>query len=113
MPKSHLLIAAATAALLTAGGGSGTFAQTLCEFTPPPSETFTYHGYGSHPAEPGAPGTSTVVVIEGTASYVCGDGRSGAQAITGKDYTQGPGNSPFNDHDSSTCEVISGPLPCP
>jgi hypothetical protein len=119
MSKPHLLISAATATFLItgliAGGNSGAFAQDLCEYMPSlTSDTLTHHGYSNKLAQPGARGTSTVVVTTGTISESnCPAGTSGTVAITINDYTQGPGKSPFDDHDSSTCETISGNAPCP
>jgi hypothetical protein len=114
--KSHLLITAATAAFLITSQSSGTIAQTLCEYTHSQTgpDTFTYKGYSSNPAEADAPGTSTVVVTTTTLSVVSGScpDQSGTITLTDNNYIQGPGNSPFDDHDSTTCEA-TGTQVCP
>jgi hypothetical protein len=70
------------------------------------SDPVYYDGYSNHPASGPGPGTSTVVVSTTTTTQTpaaAGCDPVGTMTVTTIDYTAGPGQSPYDSHDSSTC----------
>ncbi len=116
MSKSVLI--AATTVLFVAAGTSSAFAQTvICQGFGLTSvgAPMAYHGYSNQPATLGAPGTSTVQIVESTKVTPTADctGSTTTKKTT-TNYIGGPGKSDFSKHDSTTttCEA-TGTGVCP
>jgi len=123
MYKSRLVLsfALATAAFVISSGVAS--AEVICnQIGTALASTTSYHGYSNKVAEPGAPGTSTVVSGRSTTTKFCFDTETGenvqeeggTKTTTSENYTDGPGNSPFGKRNpiSSTCQA-TGTLSCP
>ena len=119
MSKFRLHATAAMAAALLGIGCTAASAQVFCVGTSTGSASeATYHGYGDEPADPGSPGTSTIVTGTTFTTVAAFNPETeqcetvGTRTTTTVNYIDGPGNSPYDQFDSSTCEA-TGTLSCP
>lgn len=93
------------------GGGGGCENSNVMETTSAPTTT-VYAGYSKNEVDkdPGSPGTSTVSTTTTTATPAAKNCEP-VGTRTESTYTDGPGQSPFENKDS-TCEA-TGTLTCP
>jgi hypothetical protein len=119
MSKLPLIVAVTTALLIVSGGSN---AQENCTTTTRPITAFAteYHGYSNKASTPGAPGNSTIGTSTSITEERCiVDGASvpvGSYKTTETNYTNGPGNSPFEKRNPvapPTCFDATGTLSCP
>jgi hypothetical protein len=110
-----------TAGLLCIVGTAASAQVVFCSDSPI-SLAFisTFHGYSNKPADPGAPGTSTIVSSSSTQTHSEFNPATercevvGTKHTTSENYTDGPGNSPYENRNpiSASCEA-TGTLSCP
>ena len=121
MSRFHCLASAASAAALLCIASTAASAEVFCNQNSLSFASFNfYYGYSEQPAAPGSPGTSTITEGGTSTTVFCFDPETGEGGIVGtiattsENYTDGPGESPYENFNpiSSTCEA-TGTLSCP